>query len=167
MVGDTEQNGIFVTGKITFRFNKFIGMPRGRLSMSIVGHSKFTKDANIEYKELVFKVQKPISKENDRLLYFVKQEDIKDTKIQFDTFYFDDFVKLDVFHKNSFLTPNMTGKSMLPLSHPSFDPESLFSLPIYNKKLQRTVGYVYLKLDYTPRDSSLFDPEWLLDIGNV
>lgn len=36
--------------------NKFVNMPRGQVNVDILGYSKFSKDSNIEYSDLVFKV---------------------------------------------------------------------------------------------------------------
>lgn len=81
-----------------------------------------------------------------------------------DTFYFDDEVKLDVFHKNSSLKTNMTGKGIISLSNFSLDNTSVIPVPIYNKKIMRTVGYVYVRVNYKPLDQALFDQEWLTEL---
>lgn len=55
--------------------------------------------------------------------------------IRFDTYYFDDEIKLDVFHKNSSIKTNMTGKGIIPINSVSLDKDSIVAVPIYNKKL--------------------------------
>lgn len=41
--------------------------------MEIMGYSKFSKDENIEYKDLMFKVQKQIDASRDRQLYIINE----------------------------------------------------------------------------------------------
>lgn len=49
-------------------------MPRGKLTIDLIGYSKFSKDENITFKELVFKIQQPINYDKDRLLYIFNEE---------------------------------------------------------------------------------------------
>lgn len=61
----------------------------------------------------------------------------------------------------------MTGKGIIDLKSTNFDDDSVIGVPIYNKKIQRIVGYVYVKVSYTPRKLELFDDEWLLNLETV
>lgn len=106
--------------------------------MEIMGYSKFSKDENIEYKDLMFKVQKQIDASRDRQLYIINESQLASAEkpvIRFDTYYFDDEIKLDVFHKNSSIKTNMTGKGIIHMNSVSLDKDSIVAVPIYNKKL--------------------------------
>jgi hypothetical protein len=52
-------------GQITVNVNQFVEMPRGKVSLQIVGASNFSKDENMRYEGLVFKLSKQMSKENE------------------------------------------------------------------------------------------------------
>ena len=103
----------------------------------------------------MFKVQKPIDKANDRVLYVFNEQTWKSQqerpRLRLPTFYFDDIVKIDIFHKGSSIKTNMCGKGILSLSEISLDAESIAAVPIFNKKLLRVTGYVYVKARYQPR----------------
>lgn len=73
-------------------------------------------------------------------------------------------MKVDVFHKNSTIKSNLIGKCQLDLHMTSFDEGSVTALHIYNKKLNKVVGMVYLRLKYEPMSIELLDEEWLLEL---
>lgn len=60
-------------GMFQLNVNKFVNMPRGMAEVEVVSYSKFSKDENIQFNDLVFKIQKPIGKDNDRLLYIFNE----------------------------------------------------------------------------------------------
>lgn len=73
--------------------------------------------------------------------------------IHFDTFYFDDKVKIEVYQKESLLKSNMVGKANLELRSVSYCKKlSIIGVPIVNKaQNSRIVGYLYMKISYIPR----------------
>ena len=104
----------------------------------------------------------------------LKEQDEKKRKIEFDTHFFDDEVKINIYQKNSLLKSNFIGKGVLSLKDASFDKEgteerytSIVCLPVINKKLEMTVGYIYLKLSYAPRSYSLYELNQLSTLGPI
>ncbi|CDW87445.1 UNKNOWN [Stylonychia lemnae] len=165
---EEKKNLVDVLGTFTVFHNSFIQAPRGRVEMEMIGYSKFSKDLNIEFQDLVFKVQKQIDANRDRILYIFNEKQwlnqLERPQIRFDTFYYDDQIKFDVFHRNSSVKSNMLGKGTIQLRHLSFEKESIVSVAIYNKKEEQNFGYVYLRFAYNPRPLHLYNPEWQNDI---
>lgn len=80
--------------------NSFTLMPKGRLQVEVIGKSKFSKDNNIEYKDLMLKLSQTTSKEQERLSYVMSTEGKTfKQKILLDTFYYDDILKVEVYHR--------------------------------------------------------------------
>jgi hypothetical protein len=78
--------------------------------------------------------------------------------MKFDTYFFDDSVKVQVYHRNSPNKVNCIGKGTVELREVQFDSRyTLLSVPLFNKKLQRVVGYLYFTLTYQGRSPKLFD----------
>jgi hypothetical protein len=72
-------------------------------------------------------------------------------KLPFDTYYFDDMVKLDVYHKNNPSKVNCIAKGSIDLREISFAPypyATLIGIPIRSKKLGKDLGYVYFRVSY-------------------
>ena len=137
-------------------------MPRGHAKLEIIGHSRFSRDENIVFDGLVYKVSKQVSKtEGDNLMYIVNkqnEEDIRRRGIRFETYFFDDIIKVYVFEKNVITKGSQVGRGNIDLRELSYDGlNSIFGLQIVNKRLKRAMGYLYFKLTYTPREKKLLD----------
>ena len=113
-------------GNMTININQFVEMPRGKSSFQIIGSSSFSKDETLSYEGLVFKMSKQTSKENEQLTYIMNEDDVKKRANKpslFPTFFFDDRLKIDVFHKNSCLKGNKIGKGWINLKEIAY-PEA-------------------------------------------
>ena len=64
----------------------------------------------------------------------IKKKAVKATR--FDTFFYDDTIKIDVFQKNSFLKSYAIGKGIIELKEMAHEPKrhTIISLPIMKKK---------------------------------
>eukprot|EP00347_Sterkiella_histriomuscorum_P014269 403361529 len=162
---------IIIKGNLQLNLNQFTQMPRGQLKLDIAGYSRFSKDENIEFTDLVFKIQKQIDNNRDRILYIFNQKQLLNPNerptIRFDTQYFDDQIKLDIFHKGSSIKNNMVGKGILNLKDISFDQDSIIPVEIYNKKISRITGILYVKVFYSPMDQDIYEDDWILNLQNV
>ena len=83
-------------------------MPRGKAQVQIIGASTFSLDENQAYEGLSFKLSK--ATEKDGVIAYQQSEQevsIKAAKaVKFDTYFFDDSVKISVFQKNSYVKSN-------------------------------------------------------------
>lgn len=101
--------------------------------------------------------------------------------IKFDTYLYDDFIQIDVFHKGKCQNNTKLGKtfvSVRDLQAKTFDPagsansKRALIVPIkfmpsnYSENKVMVNGHIFLRVEYTPRDMSLFDPEWPLRVKN-
>ena len=110
-----------ITGRVTLNSSKFIDMPRGRIEMEMLGASRLGIDEHIPYEGLIFKVHKSLSKQvGDSLMYLLHHSEKEKTKLLFDTYYFDDRVKFQVYHKNSAIKPHSVGKGVINLKDLDF-----------------------------------------------
>lgn len=138
----------------------------------MIGTSRISKDENLPYEGLVFKLSKQVSKDPHDMLHHIlryrSQEDsYLNKQLAFETYYFDDLIKVDVFHKNSPNKVNCIGKGKIDLREIEFDSMphgSIIGVPVKNKKLGKIIGYLYLKVSYNGRDSKLFDMNQLFGI---
>ena len=72
--------------------------------------------------------------------------------MKFDTFFFDDNIRVEVYHRNSPNKVNCIGKGSIELREIEFDSAlSLLGVPVYNKKLGKNVGYLYFRVTYSGR----------------
>jgi hypothetical protein len=143
-------------------YNDFVRMPRGKVQLEMVGTSRFSRDENIVFDGLVHKISKVMSKtEGDNLMYLVNKQnelDIKRRGINFDTFFFDDIIKVSVYQKGIVTKNNQVGRGVLDMRELAYEaPNSIIGLPVVNKKLKRTMGYLYFRVTYQPRSENLFD----------
>ena len=72
--------------------------------------------------------------------------------MNFDTYFFDDELKVEAYQKNSTIKTNQIGKGIINLKDACFDSQTtLIGLPVVNKRLLITVGYMYFRVVYQPR----------------
>lgn len=55
----------------------------------------------------------------------------------------------------------MTGKGLISLKDISLDQDSIIPVEIFNKKIPRVSGIVYVKLAYTPSDPDIYEDDWI------
>lgn len=169
---------IVIQGEYQVNNTRFLKQPRGRTTLELIGTSRICKDENVPFEGLVFKLSKQVSRDkNDNLYHLVRAPPAQDAqpaeqpkpagsqmqsylgkRMKFDTFFFDDNIYVEVFHRNSPNKVNCIGKGSIELREIDFNSGlSLFSVPVYNKKLGKTVGYLYFKATFTERPQALFD----------
>lgn len=109
---DQELN---VTGIFQVNESSFVKMPKGRLELEFVGNSRFCKgDENLEFEGVVFKLTKQVSKATtDNLTYIIRPSGQDSWKMVFDTYFFDDVIKVEAYQKNSTNKVNLIGKGTI------------------------------------------------------
>jgi hypothetical protein len=100
---------VILQGLLSVYVSPFTQMPRGKAQVQIIGTSTFSLDENQAYEGLTFKLSKATGKDGESLTYHQSEEEVskKAAKaVKFDTFFFDDSVKVQVFQKNSYVKSN-------------------------------------------------------------
>ena len=95
-----------MTGMVRLIQNDFTKMPRGQISLQIECASMFKLTGDAPCRDLVFLFSKDSGPGGEEMLQKVTEKELKDDDasndvIKFETFHFDDFIKLEVFHKGS------------------------------------------------------------------
>ena len=107
-----------LTGRIRLIHDEFSKIPRGQISLKIDQLTAFKKDQYTHFKDLVFLFTKDISRLGETMVYKITEQDIvddKDAMIKYDTFHYDDFIELEVFHKGSVQKNSKLGKAFINL----------------------------------------------------
>ena len=76
----------------------------------------FKKDQYTHFKDVVYVFSKDVGHLGDKMTYKVNQEDIlaeTPMDIKFETFHYDDFIQIDVFHKGSVQNNSKLGKAFI------------------------------------------------------
>ena len=164
-------------------------MPKGQLSAEIISHSQFFVDPYLEDKmdverlpakasELVFHFSKlcaelPSSEiglnlkksaaqteKGDMIAYRLTEKQL-DAPLNFDTFFFDDYITCRVYHKNSTAKIHQIGKVKLYLRDLVFHDASLIHpCTLQNKVTGFEAGTIFLRFKYEAMPVALIDPAW-------
>lgn len=128
-----------LTGTLMINANKFIDQPRGHITMTIMDYSEFRKNSNIQFKDLTIKASMLMGSNGERINYLVKENigknSIEAKLLTFETYYYDDVVRFDVYHKNSTIKANMIGKGSIELKNFGFEENIVIPVQIHSKKL--------------------------------
>jgi len=73
--------------------------------------------------------------------------------ITLDTYFFNDTLKFELYHKKNAIKSNRIGKATVLISSMVFD-----NLDFVNKKENHTCGHVSFKTTYSQWNNSVFDP---------
>jgi len=109
---------LIMAGSMRLVHNEFTQMPRGQINLKIEQVTTFKKDQYTPFQDLVFLFTKDISRIGETLEYKITEQDIKDdrdTWMKWDTYHFDDFIQLEVFHKGSVQKNAKLGKAFINL----------------------------------------------------
>jgi len=111
---------ITLAGSIRLIQNEFTKMPRGQISIKIDCATTFKKDQYTPYKDLVFLFTKDVGQGGETMQYKITEaelndEDASNDVIRFETFHYDDYIKLEVFHKGSIQKGSKIGKAFINL----------------------------------------------------
>ena len=127
----TISDKIRVTGVARLCCNAFTAMPKGSFSLTVEEMTSIVREADsstMEHKVLtkveglVLRISRQISLDGDRLVYRLSEHEFKKKQvIDFDSYYFDDAVKIQIYQKNSTAKINQVGKITLHLSDLVFE----------------------------------------------
>jgi hypothetical protein len=106
-------------------------------------------------KDLIFKFNKVVDNDGDKIAYKLTQDQLEQS-IDFNTFYFDDFVQMSVYHKNSTASAHLIGKEKLHFREIAFGTVYPLTLSEEGHK----IGTVFLTAEYWPIDHKLIDTMW-------
>ena len=93
-------------------------MPRGQLSLKVSQMNLFKKDKYECYSDIVFLFTKDCGKNGDTMVYKLTQNQIlnnENATIKYETFHYDDFIQLELFHKNSIQKNSKLGKAFISI----------------------------------------------------
>lgn len=114
------------------------------------------------------KIYKVDDAEGDLISYTLPQASFMDLdkrqELYFDTYFYDDVIKLELFQKNSTLKTNLIGKASINLSLYHLNGPCVIPVEIMSKKLNKIIGIVYFKMVYKPRSLDLFYPDFQLNL---
>jgi hypothetical protein len=169
-----------VTGNVRKYFNEFITMPKGRIVIEVVGKSQFHIDPQLAQKtavvvdedsvpelgsEIVFQFRKRVDHEGDFLLYRLNEKQLlkeKGQPLNFDTFFYDDYLDCRVFIKNSTAKAHQIGKVKMNFRDFVFHDASLVHpCTFVNKATGFEAGTAFIRLSYEPlKPLTLLNPNW-------
>ena len=182
---------LILAGSMRLIHNEFTKMPRGQVNIKVDQVTAFKKDQFTPFKDLVFLFTKDVSRIGETLEYKITEEDIeadRDTLIKYDTFHYDDFIQLEVFHKGSVQKNAKLGKAFINLRdlncrdaaavaeadlHKSVSSKTFIKVPItfkpsnYGERRLRVNGQIFLSVEYFPRPTEIFWFDWRNDIYNI
>ena len=113
---------------------------------------------------LVIRVSKQVSKDGDRLVYRLSEHELdKRQVLDFDSVFFDDSIKIQVYQKNSTAKVHQVGKVTVPLAEFVFEnlddeDEELYPVTLRDKRTGFEAGTLFIKINYKPMDASLLNP---------
>ena len=150
-------------------------MPKGAFSLTVEEKSAFHKEAESstpehmvlsEIEGLVLRISKQVSLDGERLIYRLSEHELsKKQVIDFDSCFFDDSIKIQVYQKNSTAKVNQVGKVSLPLAELVFEnlddaDEEFYPVTLRDKRTGFEAGTLLLKVNYKPIESKLLSPDW-------
>ena len=164
--------------------NEFTRIPRGHLRLRVEQLSIFKKDKYTHMKDLIVLMTKTVSRTGDKLVQRVTEQDLvppndkepddyDDAVLKFETYHYDDFVKVEVFHRGSEQKNSKVGKAFLrmrDLVYSQEDKKQAFCVALqpsnYGEKRDRVNGQLFLSAEYEGRPANLFYPEWMTALYN-
>ena len=155
--------------------NAFTAMPKGSFSMTIEDKSRIVKLAESSTPEnkvlaringLVLRISKKVNIDGECLIYRLSEDDLaKRQELQFDSFFFDDKIKIEVYQKNSTAKVHKIGQVSIPMAEFVFEnlddvDEELYPITLKDKKTGFESGTLFIKINYKPIDKALLTPSW-------
>lgn len=114
-------------------------------------------------KDLIFKFNKIVGLDGEKLAYRLDQFDILTTNIDFDTAFFDDFIQIAVYKNNSTASVNVVGKEKLYLRDLEFGQVNAVTIC----EEGHSVGTIFLTAEYTPIAETLIHTNWPLNLRDA
>ena len=111
-------------------------------------------------------MSKQVDIEGERLLYRLSESELRKKQVlDFDSAFFDDSIKIQVYKNNSTAKVHQIGKVTVPLAEFVFDnlddaDEELYPVTLKDKKTGFESGTLFIKISYKPIDKSLLDAAW-------
>ena len=135
--------------------NEAAEIRRGELELKVEQVSAFKKDRYEYFKDIVLVFTKQIAASGERIRQRVPADEL-DRLVKFPTFLYDDFVHLEVFHRNTEQKNSKIGKAFLqlreiPLNGEPFVVDLLVSNYGDGKGKDCVNGQLALSAKYTPR----------------
>ena len=164
-----------ITGVARLCCNAFTAMPKGCFSMTVEDMSTIMKIADSSTPDntvlskidgLVLRISTKINKEGERLVYRLSQDElVKKQELLFDSCFFDNNIKIEVYQKNSTAKVHKIGQESIPLAEFVFEnlddeDEELYPVTLKDKKTGFEAGTLFIKINYKPIDHSLLSPSW-------
>ena len=183
-------NELTLSGKIRLVHNDFTKMPRGQLSLQIECATLFKLNSDAACKDLVFLFSKDSGPGGEEMQQKITEKELKDDDasndvIKFETFHYDDFVKLEVFQKGIMQKNAKLGKAFINVrdldcvneeanSNQVGGGDLLKCVPIHlipsnygSEVAKRVNGMVFLRASYEPRPRKVFYEPWKEAIYNI
>lgn len=159
---------LILAGKMRILHDEFSKMPRGQITFKIDQTSIFKKDQYAHYRDLVFLFTKDVGKNGDTIVQKITEAELNEEEkvftVKYETFLFDDFVKLEVFHKNSIQKNSKLGKAFVNIRElgskiyvediNDTGVDECMSVPItfrpsnYGEKKSKVNGNIFLRVEY-------------------
>jgi len=89
--------------------------------------------------------------------------------LEFDTQFFDDALKICVFHKNSTAKAHLVAKRVLPIreivfDRPDFEADNFYPISMKQKRTNFVAGTLFCECEYKAMDRNLLAPEWITSL---
>jgi len=87
--------------------------------------------------------------------------------LTFNTHFFDDIVKLQVYQRGTVSKTNTIGKGLIALKDVIAAGCALVSVPIFSKKHSKIVGHLYVSVSYIPSSKELYELDHLSQLTST
>lgn len=166
---------IKVSGTARICCNSFTAMPKGSFALTVEDRSQIMKVADsstldhtvlAKVEGIVLRISKQCSLDGDRLVYRLSEHELqKRQKLDFDSVFFDDTVKIQIYQNDSTAKVHQVGKVTIPLAEFVFDnasdeDEELYPITLRDPRTGFEAGTLFVKIEYKPIDEKLLDISW-------
>ena len=111
-----------IEGDLKLHQNQFTSIPRGFVTLNIEQMSAFKKDRFETYKDLVILFTQKINQSGEKMVQRINEADLEKT-VKFECFHYDEFIKVEVFHRNSEQKNSKLAKAFIHLRQLTFSED--------------------------------------------
>lgn len=108
---------------------------------------------------LVYRFEKRVANDGEKIAYRLSESQLSQC-IDFNTYYFDDYVELAVFQRGSTAQSNFVGREKLRLRNLVFGQLNALTL----SEDGHEIGTVFLTAEYWPMDAALLKSSWKVNL---